>query len=301
MTAQILFGFLPVFVVIAIGYFVRASGLIPRASWRGVNTLNYRVLLPSLLFVTLARTEFAGPDALRLTALSLAGIATLAACGFALIRLLSRERPVIGAFIAVTSVWNIVLVLALATSVFGAQAQETAIRVLVPGSLLATLIARYAVARGSGPVRLGGLASDPLVLGVILGLAASFTPLDRAGQLVRPLDIVASGSISVILLAIGAGLDFGALKGRYKVLASAAGMRALASPVIFLAFALAAGFSGETLAIILIAASSPTAAFVFALVAEFEGEEGLTAGMITASVLASAATSPVFVWLALAL
>ena len=167
--------------------------------------------------------------------------------------------------------------------------------------LLATLIARYAVARGSGPVRLGGLASDPLVLGVILGLAASFTPLDRAGQLVRPLDIVASGSISVILLAIGAGLDFGALKGRYKVLASAAGMRALASPVIFLAFALAAGFSGETLAIILIAASSPTAAFVFALVAEFEGEEGLTAGMITASVLASAATSPVFVWLALAL
>lgn len=301
MTAHIVSGFLPVFAVIALGYLVRASGLMPRPAWRGVNQLNYRILLPSLLFVTIARTDFAGPDALRLTVLSLAGTATLAACGFFAVRLMTRSKAVIGAFIAAISVWNIVLVLALATNLFGPEAGPTAIRVLVPGSLLATLIARYCVARASGRLKPAGLALDPLVLGIAAGLAASFTPLDRYDEIMRPLDLVASGSIAVILLAIGAGLDFEALKGRYKVLAAAAGMRALVSPLIFLAFGLAAGFGGETLAIILIAASSPTAAFIFALVAEFEGEEGLTAGMITASVLASAIAAPLFVALALSL
>lgn len=300
MTSQILAGFLPVFIVIAIGYAIRASGILPRPGWRGINSLNYRVLLPSLLFVTLARTDFAGPDAVRLTALSLAGTAILAASAFLVIRLLTRSGPVAGAFIAVTSVWNIVLVLALATNLFGLEAAEIAIRVLVPGSLLATLIARYAVARASGETRLGGLFTDPLVLGVIAGLAASFTPLDHYAHIMRPLDMVASGSIAVILLAIGAGLDFAALRGRYKLLGAAALMRAVVSPLIFLALALLMGIEGQMLAVVMVAASSPTAAFIFALVAEFEGEEGLTAGMITASVLASAVTAPLFVALALA-
>lgn len=301
MTLDILSGFLPVFAVIAIGYGVRASGLLPRPAWRGINSLNYRVLLPALLFVTIARTDFTGPDSLGLTLLSLAGVGMLAATAFLLIRLLTRSGPIIGAFIAVTSMWNIVLVLALAANLFGPDGADTAIGILVPGTLLATLIARYAVARANGEVRLAGLATDPLVLGLSLGLIASFTPLDQYGQILRPLDMIASGSIGVILLAIGAGLDFGALHGRYRILVSAAALRALASPLIFLVLALAMGFEGQTLAVVMIAAASPTAAFVFALVAEFEGEEGLTAGMITASVLASAVTAPVFVALALVL
>ncbi|MFW5661751.1 MAG: AEC family transporter [Oceanicaulis sp.] len=301
MTGAILLGFLPVFAVIAIGYAVRASGLLPRPAWRGVNALNYRVLLPSLLFVTLARTDFAGADALALTGVSLAGMAGLILTGFLVVRLMTRDRAVTGAFVAVSSVWNIVLVLALATNIFGPEAAGTAIKVLVPGSLLATLAARYAVARAGGQVRLDGLATDPLVLSVLAGLVASFTPLDEISQVMRPLDIIAAGSMGVILLSIGAGLDFPALKGRYGVLAAAAGMRALASPLIFLAVGIAVGFSGQTLAVIVLAAASPTAAFIFALVAEFEGEEGLTAGMITASVLATAVAAPAFVALALSL
>jgi len=127
MTATLLAGFLPVFAVIAIGYAVRAGGLLPRPAWAGINALNYRVLLPALIFTALARTEFLHGESLHLAALSLAGIAILLVIGWGAARAMRLAPAVTGAFIPVVGVWNIVLILTLATSLFGADAAATAI------------------------------------------------------------------------------------------------------------------------------------------------------------------------------
>lgn len=301
MTAQILLGFLPVFIVIAIGYSVRASGLLPRPVWAGVNRLNYRVLLPALLFTTLARAELFADGAGRLALVSLAGIAILAGLAFATARVLRLNPAVTGALVGTASVWNIVLILTLAASLFGPEGAATAILVIAPGAVLGTLLSRLAIAPARGRAALTGALLDPVVLSCALGVLAALTPLSNSELFMRPLTMIASASMGIIVLAIGAGLDFEALKGRLAPLGAAAMLRAVISPLIFLPLALAAGLSGQGLAVVMLTAAAPTAAFIYALVAEFEGEHGLTAGMITASVLASAITAPAFVWLALSL
>lgn len=301
MTAQILSGFLPVFIVIAIGYAIRASGLLPRPVWAGVNRLNYRLLLPALLFTTLARADLFTGDSVRLAAVSAACIALLAALAFAAARVMRLDAAVTGALVGTASVWNIVLILTLAANLFGPQGAATAILVIAPGAVLGTLFARLAIAPARGRAAFAGAAGDPVIVSCILGVLASLTPLAESEVFMRPLTMIASASIGIIVLAIGAGLDFAALRGRLVPLTAAALLRALVSPLIILPLALLAGFSGETLAIVLLTAAAPTAAFVYALVAEFEGEHGLTAGMITVSVLVSAVTAPAFVALALSL
>ena len=68
MTQIILSAFLPVFLIIVLGYGVRALGYIPREHWRGVNALNHRLLLPSFLFALLAQAQFDGGQSLTLAA-----------------------------------------------------------------------------------------------------------------------------------------------------------------------------------------------------------------------------------------
>jgi hypothetical protein len=298
MIASVIHGFLPVFVVIACGYTLRTSGIAPDFVWAGVNRLNYRVLLPALLFSTLAGVDLLSPSAGRLVLLALAGIALVAFTAFAWSALLGLSRRNRAAMLATTTVWNFVLVLSLSQNLFGAEAVEIAIIILVPGAILGTLISRVAVAANANFEALSGAARDPIVVACLMGLAASLTPLSDYTLIMRPLEIIASASIGLVLLTIGAGLDFAALRGRYVPLVSAALIRAVVSPIIFLGLGLVARLGTLELEVLVLAAAAPTAAFIYALVAESEGEHGLTAGMITASVLVSALSAPAFILIA---
>jgi len=100
---------------------------------------------------------------------------------------------------------------------------------------------------------------------------------------------------------MGAGLDFSALKGRLGVLISAAVLRTGVGPVVYLGLALAFGLSGDLAVLLALTGAAPAAAFIYAVAADFEGEAGLTAGMITLTVLTSLLTLPVTAAIALSL
>ncbi len=289
----ILAGFPPVFAVIGVGWACRATGLLPDPVWAGVNRLNYRILLPAVLFVTLSRADFTVENAGALMAASalsgvaLGGLGWLALLGA---RARSGERA---ALIAVVSAWNLFLFLALAQSVFGAAGAALAPAVLAPGALTAALLAVSAMARSNGKLSWKVLAFDPVLMGAIAGLAANAAALpENAPALMAPIDILGAGALGVILLAIGGGLRFGALRGRLGLLVRASVARAAVSPLIFLAFGLLFGLSGEPLAILVLAGATPAAAFVYAVVREHDGPAEIAAGMITASAALSALVSP---------
>jgi hypothetical protein len=100
---------------------------------------------------------------------------------------------------------------------------------------------------------------------------------------------------------MGAGLDFAALKGRILPLTTAVVLRCVAGPVVFLGLAVLFHLSGPAALALAIAGAAPSAAFIYAIAADFEADTGLTAGMITLTVLCSAAVSPLAAFLALSL
>jgi len=301
-TLAILSGFPPVFAVIAIGYGARASGLLPETSWAGVNQLNYRVLLPAVLFVTLAGVDLAAPG---FAAVALcAFIASLAAGVIGLAAGLGArlKREEAAALVIVSTGWNLFFFLALSDSVFGPEARRHAVAALAAGAIAIPILATLAAAWGARRPGLDALLKSPVLLGALAGVLAA--PLDlpeRAPLLMAPLEILSAGALGVILLAIGGGLRFVALKGRTGLLARAALARSLAAPAAFIAIGWAAGLRGEPLGVLALAGGAPGAAFLYALIREHDGPADLAAGMITASVLASAVLLPGFTLAALAL
>ncbi|MGJ3230328.1 MAG: AEC family transporter [Oceanicaulis sp.] len=304
MIATIAAAFLPVFAVIAIGFGVRASGYLPRAFWRGVNALNHRLLLPAFLFTVLAGADFGAPGAARLAVLSAAGSVLLLVLGAGAARLLARRGGGAAPVIAVAVQWNFVLTLALAQRLAGPDAASLAAAVIAPGVLIGAIVtvAAFALAAGAAPASAARrVIRDPLVIAALAGLLANAAGLARAELMLAPVEMIGAGALAVILLAMGAGLDFDALKGRTAPLIAGAALRGAAAPAVFLLLAAAAGLSGPSALVLALAGAAPAAAFVYAVAADFEIETGLTAGLITLSVLIGAAVSPLAALAALAL
>lgn len=304
MTQIILSAFLPVFIVIALGYGVRASGYVPRELWRGVNALNHRLLLPSFLFTLLASAQFDGASSLMIGGVSALGSAIMIVLALGLGRLVSHAGRITAPMIATAVMWNIVLTLALADRLLGDAIASAGAAVSATGVIIgaAATVAGFALTSGRGlSAALTKTARDPVVLACVLGLLANLSGLGRIAFLTAPIEMIGAGSMAVILLSMGAGLDFRALKGRLTVLASAAVLRTVIGPVVYLGLALVFGLTGDLAVLMAIAGAAPAAAFIYAVAADFDGEAGLTAGMITLSVLTSLITLPVAAAIALSL
>jgi malonate transporter and related proteins len=300
MTIMIASAFAPVFAMIALGWIVRASGLMGRPLWNGVNALNHRVLLPSFLFVLIAQAGFGDAGAGTLALASSLGSLIMIALGLAAGHLLRLKSSETAGLVAVAALWNLVLTMALAQRLFGPETAGAA--VVLPGVLLGAgaAVAGFAISQGAGPrAALVRIVRDPVLIACVAGLAANITALARMPALLTPLELTAAGSMAVILLAMGAGLDFEALKGRLRALAAAALLRSLISPAIYLALALGFGLRGEEAALLALAGGAPAAAVTYAFAADFKAEPGLVAGMITLTVLTSALTLPLVTALAL--
>ncbi|GGH01645.1 hypothetical protein GCM10007420_17170 [Glycocaulis albus] len=310
MTFQILAVFFPAFVLVALGYALRRWQIIPDGQWRGINLLNYRVLLPCILFVTIARADLTQAGALPVLALSAGGILLALVLSLGIARLLKATARETAALVAVCCVWNVVLFFTLADRLQGAASTQWTGTIAAPALVLATIIivVAFAGTRDGGMRKaLPALARDPVLIACLLAVATALVwpllpPLmteETVDTLLSPLDLAGYGSLALVLICMGAGLDFAALKGRIRLLFSAAAIRSLAIPLAVLAGAGLAGVNGDAQTLLVLATGGPSAAFVYAVATEFEGETGLTAGMITLTVLVSAIALPVFTALTL--
>lgn len=297
MTGQILYAFLPIFGLIALGYGVRAAGYLPREQWAGINALNHRLLLPAFLIALFARSDLTQAGSALLAGAAAASSLVLIGAGLAAARLLKTSRGEAASLCAVAVQWNFVLTLGLAERLLGEQAALTAAPVAAAGVLIgaAFTVASFAWAgSGSATAAVGRIVRDPVLLACTAGLILSFAQLgERAPILVSGLELLGAGSLAVILVAMGAGLDFSALKGRVRILIAAAALRCGLGAVVFTGIALLAGISGDGLVVLALAGAAPGAAVTYAIAADFKGETGLVAGMLTLSVLVSAAVLPI--------
>lgn len=48
---------LPLVLIIVCGYLLAKTDILPKADWKGIETLNFRVLIPAVLILTITRTD----------------------------------------------------------------------------------------------------------------------------------------------------------------------------------------------------------------------------------------------------
>ncbi len=293
---------LPVFIVIALGWAARATGVVPREQWVGIDSLAYWAFFPALIFTNIARAEFAGIAAAPFVMAVAGGFTTIGALALALRPLLRRvPGPTFTSVVQGSVRWNGSVFIAAVGSVLGADALGVAALVFAPAVVIANIVAVGALsvwgrdAKPSLTAFARRLATNPLVLACILGALANASGTFAAGPPADALDLLADAAIAGGLMGVGAGLDLESLRGARAALALTVAMKLAVMPAVLWGWALLLELSPLSTAVLVTAGATPGAAASYVLARAMGGDSVLTAGHVTATVLLSVLTLPLWI------
>ncbi len=306
--SAVLSALLPVLSLILLGFALRKGGIIPREQWRGIEQLCYWLLFPALLIVSIsrARLDFGAllPYSLALLLLVVSGTGLMWLFRRPVMRLLGMGGPTWSSLFQTVTRWNGFLAMAIIDKLLGEEGLAllaVAFAVIIP-YLNVTNVLAIAASVGRTPPTPASiarqLARNPFIVGVMLGLLFQFAGgLPEAVE--TALSLLGRAALGVSLLVVGAGLSWQAVKAAQIGVLASVGLRLVGMPTLALFWGLVMGVSGVALVVLVMTAAVPTAVNGYMLARAMGGDTEYYAAAVTAQVMASVVTLPVFIWLAM--
>lgn len=289
------------FALIAIGLLLRRlwPDSFNRGFWTGAEKLVYYVLFPALLFNAINRAQFSLATEATVLGVAVGAFFSAVLLGFAG-RWIVRPAPDVFASCVQTAFrYNSYIGLALAHSLLGARGVALLALVLGVCIPLANVFAVYALARHAERGLLRELASNPLILATVGGLATNLLGWKLPTLLATSLlDRLGSGGLALGLLCIGAGLTLDNLQAPRRVIAYFTTVKLALFPAIALGLAWLAGLRGLEAQLVVLFAALPTASTAYVLAARMGGQAAPVAFTITLQTLLAVLTLPLWVSLA---
>jgi len=298
----ILTSLVPIFFVIALGFAIRRAGFPGEEIWLPLDRLNYFVLFPALLLNTLAIADLRSFDIWPMAFALAAGMFAMVGVLMLSKRFLPISGPEFSSMFQGAARWNSFVALASIASLYGRQGitmAAVAVAVLVPlaNILSVTALTRYALGRRASPVELARLlAKNPLILACAVGIFLNATGIGLPGPLAVTAKIVGDASLTLGLLAVGAGLRVGhMLESKWVVLYTSA-LKLVLMPVMMMGFCQLFGVGGLPRLVILICAAVPGATSSYVLARQLGGHMELMASLITGGTILAVVTMPLMLW-----
>ncbi|MCB1906950.1 MAG: AEC family transporter [Rhodocyclaceae bacterium] len=289
----------PIFVVLALGYWLMRRQLIDDAFVNTGSRLVFNVALPALLFISIGKTRF--DAAADFDVIAFAVVATLIA--WPVLEVLAsrlvvepRDRGVVvqGGFRSNMGIVG----LAYCVNAYGDAGLVAASLYLAPVTIVFNVVAVVTLGRsldrsqGIGPM-LRSIVTNPLIIAIVLALPVSWLALDLPGWVLQSGQYFANLTLPLALLCTGAALNFRQLRREVgsTVLASVAKLVAL--PLLFVLGGLAWGFRGIDLGVLLLMSSAPTAAASYVMVRAMGGNATLAANIVALTTVGSILTTSI--------
>ncbi|MEE2525119.1 AEC family transporter [Hyphobacterium sp. HN65] len=303
--SPILGALLPIFAVIGVGWGLRRSGLMPAEQWPAISRLAYIGLSPALLFSVISRADFHTITVAPAVLAAALGFLSMGILVIALKPLIRTDGPAFTSIFQGAVRWNGLVILALATLSFGLDGEVLVSLIMVVTIPIVNIMAVSVLTVWGTSAKkpdvqsvIWRIISNPLILGCLAGGVANIFGWFQTGPVAEVLALMGRAALPLILLAVGAALDFSALNARRHLLAISVTLKLIVAPLVFGAIAWALGVRGDALAIVVLVGASPGAASAYVLAQQLGGDRRLTAGDVTASTLFSMITLPLAVWIA---
>jgi len=275
----------PDFALIALGYLICRYTALDRPVWDSAERLVYYLLFPCLLFQAIARNPIRVADIVSLGGVGLAVVGS----GIALADAMGRAPgvdPMTHASGAQTAFrFNSYVALALAERLAGAPGvawQALLTSVCVP---VCNVAAVWPLARQGGHGYLKELARNPLILATLSGLACNLGGVHLPDLVATTLSRIGAAALPLGLMAVGAGLRFGALRDAPWLAAGLMATRHLVLPVVGITLVLWLDLPPAQQAVIVAFAAMPTASSAYVLATRMGGNGAYVAGLVTVSTL----------------
>ena len=294
----VLIAIAPIFVLILMGWVTRWRQLVPDAFWAPAEKLTYYVFFPALLAQSTATASLGGLPIVPMAAALIGAVLTVAA-----VALLVGPLASIGGA-AFTSVFqgsirpNTYIAIALVIALWGPDGLAVlsiALICVVPLVNLLSVLVLAHVTGGTGAARSNALmmiVSNPIILGILLGAALNLSGIGMPPMIGPLMDILGRAALPVGLLAVGAGLDFTAIRGQAGSVSLGTAIKLLIVPVVTALACRVAGLDGLTFAVCVLYGAVPCSASSYVLARQMGGDAALMAGIITATTLAAMVTIP---------
>lgn len=298
---MILDSLISVFLVIALGWFLRRTLLPEEIGWKAFEVISYYLLVPMLIARTIAHARLSEVPVGRLAS-TLVGTVLILALVLVLTRpwiekLLRTDPPGFTSIFQGTLRWNSFIALAIAGNLFGKEGvtlAAVAIASLIPVlNILCVLVLRkYGTGEGS---LLRGLITNPFIISTLFGILLNLTQPPIPKTIDLAFDIMGQCALGTGLLLVGAGLRLEDLQRPSPALLAGVFLRLLVTPLVGYALAMALGLSGNVVIIAMICLGVPTASAAYLLARKMGGDAPLMAAITTGQTLLSMLTLPVLV------
>ncbi len=236
---------LPLILTLVAGWALVAAKFLPKADWRGIETLSFRLLIPVMLIRTIASVDLStsqfGPYALALLAsLGVTGLVVLGLRG--VFSHATLPNPAFTTLFQTTTRWNGFIALAaaeLVTGEAGLALIAVAFAVLIAPLNVANIIILSAF--GTGKARFGSIvmtiAKNPLIIGAAIGLTINISGLPLPAAVDGALELIGRAALGVGLLAVGAGISLRRLLRPSVRVVAGIFLRLILGPLVFLGIA----------------------------------------------------------------
>lgn len=283
---------LPDFLLIAAGFVICRYTALNRPVWDAAERLVYYLLFPVLLFNSIVRNPLQPTSMLGLAGSGMAVVGLGVVLSYALARFPGVDPRLHASGAQVAFRFNSYVGLALAERVAGAQGVAfiaVIVSVCVP---LCNVAAVWPLARHGGHGLLRELARNPLIIGTVSGLVCNLLGIRFPDAVETTLQRIGLAALPLGLMAVGAGLRFGALRDAPWLAAGFITIRHLILPVAALLWVKWVELPPAQQLVVVAFASLPTASSCYVLAARLGGNGGYVAGLVTVSTLLGMVSVP---------
>ena len=294
---------MPLLILLGIGWAAVRSGVTDRAFMNRLNTLNFKLFFPFLMFKNVYGAE---PENLPSTALIIMGVVSLLAVVALLFILVPRivpENPRRGTIIQAIFRSNFIIYgIPLTTFVFGeGKASVCGIMVMIMVSMfniLSVIVLEYF--REGGKVRPGplllGIVKNPLLQGCVAGLLCYLLGIKLPVFLKEPVFALGSMASTLALVVLGANLQFAELKKNGRTVTAVLLIRLLLLPLVMVPLGWMIGLRGVELFLILMIYGTPVATASYPMAQNMGGDGQLAGQLVFVSTVASLGTIFLFIF-----
>ncbi|MBO7395400.1 MAG: AEC family transporter [Ruminococcus sp.] len=297
---------MPVFLMMVFGYFCRRAGLLDEHTTAKVNRFTFRTLLPALLFADLSKADFRSVWDSRFV-LFCVGVTLLSILTAGAYSLLHKDKAERGEIIQASYRSSAaVLGIAFVRNIYGDSLMAA---LMVLGTVPLYNIAAVTVLSLTSPDRekggkrslaldtAKGIATNPIILGIIVGMAWSLLRIPQPVILERSVSYLANMATPLSLIALGASFRTSEAKGRVRVTVGIAFIKLVLFCAVFLPAAIHLGFRGEKLIAILVMLGSATTGSCFVMAKNLGHKGAVTAFAVMLTTLCSAFTLTTWLFL----
>ncbi len=293
----------PFLILLGIGFFAVRSGVTDRAFMNRLNTLNFKLFFPFLMFNNVYGAK---PENMPSLTLILTGVLSVIALIILLMILVPRvvkENPRRGVIIQAVFRSNFIIYgIPLTTYVFGAEKSSVCgMMVMIMVTLFNTAaVVVLEIFREGGKVRLKplllGILKNPLLQGCAAGLLFYLLQIRLPAFIASPVSSLASLATTLAMIVLGANLVFEELKQNRRAIAAVLGIRLVLLPLVMVPLAWLIGLRGVELFLILMIFGTPVATSSYPMAQNMGGDGQLAGQLVFVSTVASLGTIFVFIY-----